>query len=181
MASHDGAKSRGDWLMGRYVPKGPRMAKRLGIDPAPNIWYAGIDPSQYTGSPTKHHFAHDAAASHDLTFAVNAYENKQFLPILKGREHGIAPSWGHGYWDISWTRTDRGRQRQWCKDFWHLQWQRLWRWSPYRAAMTVRRGSSHLTRLFSRPAAWRATRTSNVWCGRTIRFVRGGHPRMGVV
>lgn len=116
----------------------------------------------------KHLLAHDALTSHRFTFGVDVCENKRFLPTFVSREHGIAPSRDCQVRDSRQTRTDRGRQRQWYKDFWHSQWQRLWRWWLCRE---VRTGRLTTPELSSRPQ-WNARLSSDKCGGRALGFVR---------
>ena len=83
---------------------------------------------------------------HRVQFAVEVFEKKVFLPTMAVRETHLACPQGQGDADRQKRCMHRGRQKQWYKDFWLSQWQRLWRWSPFQAAKTAHRSRSHLMR-----------------------------------
>jgi hypothetical protein len=117
-------------------------------------------------------FADDARTPHCCDFAAEVYGNKRFLHMISPREHGIAPSWGNGGNDHRQPCITRGRQQKWYKDFWLLQWQRLWRLWPYRATKTVPRIQLHRTWHFNRRPYWAVKLSSYLCRGRVFVPVR---------
>lgn len=79
-----------------------------------------------------------------LQFALEVFEKKEFLPKMWVRENKLACPQCQGDADRQKPCMQRGRQKQWHKDFWLSRWQRLWRWLPFQAAMTAHRSRSFL-------------------------------------
>ena len=162
----------GLWPIGKSAPNYAAVSALLGIARMRRISWVASGHPQNAGVGARHVLAHDAPTSHMRSFGLDACENKHFLLTLWKCGHGIAPSQGCRDWDSRQPRKDRGRQEEWYKDLWLLQWRRLWRLWLYRAARTAVRYGSRRTRLFSKRLKSAATFTSRSWCGRTFGFVR---------
>lgn len=71
---------------------------------------------------------------HYTQFALEPFENAEFLDTADSREVDIALSKGQGGKDRSVPSQKRGRQQEWYKDYWLLQLRHLWRLSLFRVA-----------------------------------------------
>ena len=120
----------------------------------PSWWLLHLGPllhlSQDMGIWAARRSPVESLLQHYAHFALEVFENKGFLPILQLREVDIAPSWDVDGSRHRQSRNTEGRQQQWYKDFWHLPSQRWWRLLGFRAARTVRRSRSPLTRPHSK-------------------------------
>lgn len=96
----------------------------------------------------------ESLSQHYAQFALEVFENKEFLPMLSLREVDIALSKGQGGTDHRRPCITEGRQEQWYKEYWLLQLRRLWRLLLCRAARTglhptSRRMQLHNSRLIT--------------------------------
>jgi hypothetical protein len=81
---------------------------------------------------------------HHLRCGAEAFEKKEFLPMIDLREIDIACSSGQGDAERQKPGLRRGRQKQWYKDFWLSRLQCSWRSLPRPAVRTVHRSRFHL-------------------------------------
>ena len=114
-------------------------------------------------------FASDVLTTRHRMFGPESYENKGFPATLPVRSNMIALWWVCTGKSGQPCNT-RGRQQQWYKELWLLQWRRLWRLLPHRA---TRQQGNPLTRLFKKSPANSGAVNGKTCRGWTALSVRG--------